>query len=143
MNNQRAVKIIAIIILALIFLGLALYLLFMGNKNGQKSENTSIPVASLPKEKLEYKDREDLVEKLVAKKYNINQNQVQATIAREDDSLSHLKGIVSVENMFEGVFLVAKIDDNWELVWDGKDGNYSCDLSKKYAFPEIMVNDCK
>ncbi len=40
-----------------------------------------------------------------------------------------------------GIFLAAKVDGEWELVFDGN-GMYSCSQLEPYRFPESMAPDC-
>lgn len=86
--------------------------------------------------------KEELIKKLFAKKYNKKVAQVTITISKETEN--HVRGGVSFVPGGpgeEGIFLAAKVDDHWELVFDGT-GVISCEQMEKYNFPEDMIEDC-
>lgn len=57
------------------------------------------------------------------------------------ETATHARGNVSFEpGAPGGIFLAAKVDGKWQLVFDGN-GSIPCSLSK-YDFPEEMLADC-
>ena len=64
-------------------------------------------------------------------------------IIREDQS--HVRGLIIIinkNNPTSKLFLAARVNDNWEIVFDGQQANYSCSLIAKYNFPPVLVKDC-
>lgn len=87
----------------------------------------------------ESESKVEIIQQLFAEKYNKNADDVIITIQQEDDS--HARGGVQFEpGAPGGIFLVAKVDGEWQLVHDGN-GQIPCDL-RKYGFPEEMISDC-
>jgi len=86
--------------------------------------------------------KEQSIKKLFAEKYDKEVSDISLSIDLEAEN--HVRGGVEIapggsEN--KGLFLAAKVDGKWELVFDGQ-GTISCGLVKKYNFPEEMIEDC-
>lgn len=65
------------------------------------------------------------------------------TLSVSIDKLSenHARGsVIFVQGEPGGIFLAAKVDSKWQIVFDGN-GTIPCDLSK-YDFPAEMLSDC-
>ncbi|MFA4942082.1 MAG: hypothetical protein WC564_00375 [Patescibacteria group bacterium] len=134
--NRRQYIIIASAVLIVIVLAVWLGLIFFSpKKNGPTSNNNQ--AISIPK--TSYTDRLAMLQDLLSKKLGKNKENVLVNIARENNT--HIKGIVSVKDDYEGIFLATRVSGEWEIVWDGK-SNYSCQDIKEYNFPGEMVSDC-
>jgi len=86
--------------------------------------------------------KEEAIKRLLAQKYNKKVAEVTIRISQETEN--HLRGGVEFqpggpEN--SGLFLAAKVDGNWRLVFDGQ-GAISCEEVTRYNFPQEMVTDC-
>ena len=86
--------------------------------------------------------KEEAIKKLFAEKYNRKMAEITLSIDQETDD--HIRG--GVEFLpggpgEGGLFLAAKANDLWELVFDGT-GAISCELVKEYNFPEDMIENC-
>lgn len=85
-------------------------------------------------------DMENEIKQLFIQKYPKYASTVSVRIGQETET--HVRGIVSFETGAPGgIFLAAKIDDKWKIVFDGN-GGISCTLAK-YGFPNEMLSDCK
>ena len=63
------------------------------------------------------------------------------TVRVDKETQNHARGgVIFVPGAPGGIFLAAKIDGRWQLVFDGN-GQISCALSK-YGFPADMLADC-
>jgi hypothetical protein len=72
-------------------------------------------------------------------KYPKYADTVVISISKQDDS--HARGMVSmVAGQEGGIFLAVKIDDKWQIVFDGN-GGIPCNLAK-YGFSADMLDDC-
>ncbi len=125
---------------ALILITLAIWLgvKFFSKKPANPDQNTNANQA-VSIEKISYKDELTMLKKLFAEKLGKAESDINVSIAREDNT--HIKGIVTVKGDYEGVFLAARIDKDWKIVWDGK-GKYPCQDILSYNFPGEMVSDC-
>ncbi len=86
--------------------------------------------------------KEELIKKLFAEKYNKKVAQVNLSINQETEN--HVRGgtvFLPGGPGEEGIFLAAKVDDHWELAFDGT-GVISCEQVEKYNFPEDMIENC-
>lgn len=87
--------------------------------------------------------KDSLIKKLFAKKYNIAVSEISLTFNYEVDR--YLRGLVQVGEPgpgSSGLFLAAKIEGEWEIVFDGN-GSFSCSNTRGYGFPEYMISDCE
>lgn len=79
------------------------------------------------------------IRKLFVQKYPKYADSVSVTVEKETED--HARGSVNfVSGAPGGIFLAARIDGAWQIVFDGN-GEISCDLSK-YGFPSDMLSDC-
>jgi len=86
--------------------------------------------------------KEEAVKRLLAEKYNKKLAQITLNITQETEN--YLRGGVAFAPGGpgeEGLFLAAKVDDHWELAFDGI-GAISCEQMGKYNFPQEMITDC-
>ena len=93
-----------------------------------------------PENKLE--DITQELKQLFIKKYNKNQDEV--TVSVNQQTANYARGGVKfgLNGIGEGgIFLAAKVDNQWQLVFDGN-GMIPCSELKQYNFPESMVTDC-
>lgn len=80
-----------------------------------------------------------MIKELLVGKYPKYAASLEANIEEEDES--HARGSVIFEpGAPGGIFLAAKIDGKWKIVYDGN-GQIPCSLSK-YNFPSSMLSDC-
>ena len=82
------------------------------------------------------------IKNLFADKYNKTIAEVTINISQETEN--HIKGMVEIspggpEN--SGMFLAAKVNDSWNLVYDGQ-GSIICLAIGSYNFPVDMVEEC-
>ena len=80
---------------------------------------------------------------LLAEKYNKNLSDIKVVIAQQTEN--HLRGSVQMAMNGEfgggGIVLASKVNDKWQLVFDGN-GGIACELVRQYDFPAEMVEDC-
>ena len=106
---------------------------------------TSLECAELNSAELTTKGKTyEEIRKLFAKKYAISLNTISLGIQQED--LNHIRGAAAVdkrdgENSESEIFLAAKENNEWVLVFDGN-GRINCAEMEKYDFPKEMVQDC-
>lgn len=136
MNRRQYIitaSIILIIVILVAWLGLKLF--------SRKTEAPIIPNnnQAISTEKTTYKDRLAMLGDLFSKKTGKPINDIIVKISREDNT--HIKGIITIKDVYTGVFLIAKTNGEWAIVWDGN-GKYPCDNIKSYNFPAEMINDC-
>lgn len=101
-------------------------------KCGQGDESI-VPLAS----------KQEQIKQVFADKYNKKLSQISIDIKQETEN--HVRGQVTFEPGGPGetgLFLATKVQDHWELVFDGT-GVISCEKASKYNFPENMVEDCE
>ncbi|MFA5029646.1 MAG: hypothetical protein WC518_02740 [Patescibacteria group bacterium] len=95
-----------------------------------------------PCPKAEQVDTVAAIKQLFIHKYNKQPDEVTVHIKQED--ATHARGEVKfgVGGVGEGgIFLAAKVDGVWQLVFDGN-GQIDCALVKQYSFPAEMIGDC-
>jgi len=135
--NRRQYIIIAT--LALIVVAFAVWLgmrYFSAKPNVIPTDNTNQAVSL---ENVSYKDRVAMLADLFAQKLGKTSGDIGIQIAREDNT--HIKGIVTVKDGYEGIFLAARTGGEWGIIWDGQ-GKYPCTAVQSYNFPGAMVSDC-
>lgn len=106
--------------------------------------NVTVNCAALDKSQLPQLSTSYQIRKFLATKYGKKISQVAVTIDKETDD--YAKGGVKFMGDYGdfgegGLFLAAKIDGQWEVVWDGN-GMISCKLLNSYDFPEDMKLGC-
>lgn len=80
-----------------------------------------------------------IFQNLLAKKYPKYAATLSVAVLQE--TASHARGSVNfVPGAPGGYWLAAKIDNEWQIVFDGN-GQIPCNLSK-YGFPSDMLADC-
>lgn len=94
---------------------------------------------------------EEAVQQLFADKYQTKKSAVAVLV--EQEGVNHVRGSVRILDAAAhdpnaasgqgtgGIFLAAKVDGEWALVFDGN-GAISCELVEGYGFPSEMVQDC-
>jgi len=87
-------------------------------------------------------NKETAIKNLFADKYG--KDALEITIEINQETENHIKGGVVLppggsEN--SGMFLAAKVNDEWELVHDGQ-GAVPCLVAAEYNFPADMVKQC-
>lgn len=79
------------------------------------------------------------IKQLFIEKYPDYAETLSVNISQEAEN--HVRGGVTfVEGQAGGNFLAAKVDGQWQIVYDGN-GQIPCDLSK-YDFPKEMLANC-
>lgn len=82
------------------------------------------------------------VKQLFIQKYNKNQDEVIVTVSQQTADYARGGVKFGIDGIGEGgIFLAAKVDDKWQLVFDGN-GMISCSQLEGYDFPETMITDC-
>jgi putative hemolysin len=84
----------------------------------------------------------EILKKLFADKYNKKISDINITISKE--KANHIRGGVKLskdEQAEGGNFLAAKVNNDWQIVFEGN-GGINCNLKEKYGFPEDMMTDC-
>ncbi len=117
--------IVAVVILAAIIA--AIIILRPATKTTPTDENQGVATS--------YADRSLVIQSLFAKASKKTTEQVTINIAREDGNF--IKGIVNIKDGYEGIFLAAKQNGAWEIIWDGKTA-YSCNDIEKYSIPKTI-----
>jgi hypothetical protein len=85
------------------------------------------------------KSSEDLIRELLIDKYPKYAKTL--TIKMNKETENNARGSVSfVEGEAGGIFLAAKVNGVWQIVYDGN-GQIPCTLSS-YGFPKEMLSDC-
>ncbi|MEI7619996.1 MAG: hypothetical protein WCJ57_00300 [Candidatus Falkowbacteria bacterium] len=135
--NRRQYIITASVALVVVILAIWLGLRFFSNK--AETPTTPNDNQAVSAEKTTYKDRLSMLKDLFSKKTGKTTNDIVINISREDNT--HIKGIVTVKDVYNGVFLAARTNGEWAIIWDGN-GKYPCNDIKDYNFPAEMVNDC-
>lgn len=80
------------------------------------------------------------IKKLFVTKYKADIKNVNVTIWQE--APLHVRGGIKIGNAEEGgMFLAAKVNGVWTLVFDGN-GALSCSAVSQYDFPSEMISDC-
>ncbi|MBU0646396.1 protease inhibitor I42 family protein [Patescibacteria group bacterium] len=94
---------------------------------------------------------EQAMQQLFADKYQTKKSAVAILI--EQEGVNHVRGSVRILDAASsdpnassgqgtgGIFLAAKVDGEWVLVFDGN-GAISCELVEGYGFPSEMIKDC-
>jgi len=87
-----------------------------------------------------YENLSQEIQYLLADKYNKPVDQVNITITRQTDMHASGSVLFGAGGPGEGgVFLVAKIDELWQVVFDGN-GSVDCDkMHEKYKFPDEIL----
>lgn len=86
--------------------------------------------------------REEAIKNLFAEKYDKDISEITISISQETEN--HIKGEVDFQPGgpgSSGGFLVAKVNGDWKLAYDGN-GVISCLDVEPYNFPVDMVIDC-
>lgn len=125
---------VALVVILAICLGLWFYLNKKANLNSALDVNQAVTL-----EKTSYQDRISIIQNIFAEKLGKTKENIAINIAIEDNN--HIKGIVTVKDDYEGVFLANRINGDWKLVWEGK-SQYPCGDIQSYNFPGEMVGDC-
>jgi hypothetical protein len=82
------------------------------------------------------------IKELFAEKYDRDIDEINLTVSK--NTSEHLRGGVKFGDGLQGeggIFFAAKVDNEWQLVFDGN-GMISCDLLNQYNFPEEFQADC-
>lgn len=87
---------------------------------------------------------EQEIEKLFIEKYNLEDGGYKINISQNTES--HARGGItfldeSGQPAEGGLFLAAKTESGWQLVFDGN-GAIACSLLREYGFPDEMMSDC-
>ena len=87
-------------------------------------------------------DISDEIKQLFIQKYNKAEDEVTVTVNQQTADYAR-GGVKFGKNGIGegGIFLAAKVDGVWRLVFDGN-GIYRCSQLKPYNFPESMAPDC-
>lgn len=97
------------------------------------------PTESEPEEEIVESDLE-LIKKALAEKHGWSMENVNVTVS--ENTGTHASGGVTIKGEMGGaMFLAAKVDGEWVIVWDGN-GTISCSSIKPYDFPTDMVSEC-
>lgn len=86
---------------------------------------------------------EEVIKKLFADKYEKKVSAVSLNISKETENYAE-GGVMFLDEEGpgnSGLFLAAKIDNNWQLVFDGN-GAFACEMLEDYGFPEDMMEQC-
>jgi len=90
----------------------------------------------------EMEDISGEIKQLFIKKYNKPGDEVLVYINQQTNNYARGGVKFGKDGVGEGgIFLVAKVDGKWQLIFDGN-GIISCSLLENYNFPKTMVTDC-
>jgi len=128
--NKKTIIIIIIAIIVIVA-GYGVYR-YLGSIPASEEEDKEEPVVS----------KEEAIKNLFAEKYDKEVSEITISITQETEN--YIKGGVEFQpggpgNL--GGFLAAKVDGEWELVYDGN-GVIFCSLIEPYNFPVDMVIEC-
>jgi hypothetical protein len=90
----------------------------------------------------EDEDQTMLIKQAFSDKYGNPVDEVSVEISSSTDT--HMRGVVKIGppgTISGGMFLAAKVNDEWMIVHDGQ-GVYTCAEVAPFNFPEEMINDC-
>lgn len=86
------------------------------------------------------------IQKAMAEKHDKSTDETVIRITNQ--APEHARGLVnfsadpnSIMQAGGAIFLAAKVDDAWEIVFDGN-GTYECSLVEPHNFPSEMIEDC-
>lgn len=105
-----------------------------------EDKDVRITIAILDKSLVPEISTEKQIAKILAAKYDVKVCQAKVTITQETEN--HAKGSVEFlpggsENC--GIFLAAKINNEWQVVFDGN-GAIDRNILEEYNFPEDMID---
>ena len=82
------------------------------------------------------------IKQLFIQKYNKPEDEIKVTVNQQTANYAR-GGVKFGKNGIGegGIFLAAKVNSEWQLVFDGN-GSISCSLLEDYDFPDSMVVDC-
>ena len=109
------------------------------------TEAAEAPAEKTDKTAPEAAPEEDLtgaLTQLFVEKYDKETSEVTLTLGTQTEN--HVRGTVKFGEGGPGEvggFLAAKVDEKWELVFDGN-GEISCTTVEPYNFPADMIKDC-
>lgn len=103
--------------------------------------NVTISCGHLDPKAIPVISKEILIKRLFVEKYGKSESDVRVEITIDEDSFA--RGMVSFgeEGTEGGIFLVAKVNNAWELVFDGN-GSIPCGKLIEMNFPSDMMSDC-
>ena len=106
-------------------------------------KDIKVTCAVLEKSGLPIISTEKLIREALAEKYNKKVSQVVVTITQETDD--YARGGVQFYGLDDtlgegGNFLAAKVNEEWQIVFDGN-GSVVCEDLEEYDFPEEMIAD--
>ena len=83
------------------------------------------------------------IKEAFAEKYSVKASQVVLDISQETENYARggVKFLPADETSEGGLFLATKVDNVWQLVFDGN-GSYTCQSIAEYNFPAEMIFDC-
>lgn len=102
-------------------------------------KDTKVACGVFEKSELPEISVEKRIKEALAEKYNKKVSEVEVTISQESEN--HTRGTTvfqpgGAEN--SGMFLSAKIDGEWQIIFDGN-GTVDCQGLQEYGFPENML----
>ncbi len=129
-------KKIIIILIVLAISAIISSLILAKFKNDKQTADISISEHEAP---LAENETNEKIKQLFVEKYPSFTDTIKVTINQETQK--HARGIIKfVSDASGGIFLATKIDEKWQIVFDGN-GTIPCSLSK-YEFPDKMLSDC-
>ncbi|MBD3281801.1 hypothetical protein GF391_03585 [Candidatus Uhrbacteria bacterium] len=81
------------------------------------------------------------IEEVFVDNYPEKADSVQVSISESEGDL--LKGAVSMDGVSNHVFYAAKVDGEWDVVYDPEQRQYECDLLRGYGFSEAIIEGCE
>lgn len=121
----------------IIIIFLALFIWFK-EKEAVEPRTTKQIIGATPTKLAGYENRLTALQGLFATQTKKNPIDINISIAAEDND--NIKGIVSVKDGYEGIFLAKKINSQWQIVWDGQK-KYACSDIIQYQIPE-NISSC-
>lgn len=124
---------IPVIALILVFLVAAGY--FLTKNKPILVDQNQTPTPTIVEENVE-----EEIQSLLAKKYYKSANDVTVTITKQDGNfVSGGVKFTSDGSGAGGALLARKVNDKWELVFDGNGGVDCNELRQKYGFPDTIL----
>lgn len=81
------------------------------------------------------------IEEVFADNYPEKAENISLNITQSEGDL--VKGQISMDGVQANVFYAAKVDGDWEVIYDPEQRPYNCELLRGYNFPDDMLAGCK
>jgi hypothetical protein len=134
------------LLVLVVLLGAFLFISF-GLKNDDSNSNSETKSATETEKQIIGGDKDEgeksdkeLIKEVLVNKHDWNAEEIMITVSQNDGQ--YAKGGVGADGPGGGFWFAAKVDGNWEIVWDGN-GLIMCeDLIDYPNFPTNLISSC-